>query len=124
MTNKERLTVLFVFVSILGFSFIFALKPVTICYKYSDETEKLVNSIEKENINVEKYYYSESQERESKMVNMLSEVLEIEGEDVLIALEGGLKPSELLLTSGILLADLQHLYSFDLVGNGLVKFRS
>ena len=54
---------------------------------------------------------------------MLRDVLDISKEDVFTVLEGGMKPSELLMSSGILLSDLSEQYSFDIVGDDLVRFR-
>lgn len=58
------------------------------------------------------------------MVNMLSEVLSIKKTDIIDALQGGTKPSELLISNGILLSDLSEEYSFDVVSEELVRFRA
>ena len=122
MTSKERFAVLAIFVSVLGFSFVTALKPVMSDYV---ATYRPVSrySVQTERINLKSVYYSSKEEGYSKIVNMLSEVLEIGKEDILDSLNGGTKPSELLMSSGILLSDLSEDYAFDIVGDDLVKFR-
>jgi hypothetical protein len=123
MTSKERFAVLAIFVSVLGFAFVTALKPVMSDYvatyrpiaRYGIQTEV---------INKKSVYYSSKEEGYSKIVEMLSEVLEIGKDDILLSLQGGSKPSELLMSSGIFLSDLSEEYSFDIVGDELVKFRA
>ena len=122
MTNKERLAVLALFVSVLGFSFITALKPVMSDYvaKYRPIS---IQSVQTEGINLRSVYYTSQSEGYSKMVNMLSDVLQIEREDILTSLEGGMRPSELLMSSGIFLSDLSQEYDFDIVDGEFVRFR-
>lgn len=124
MTYKERIAILAIFVSTLGFSFVFALKPLTISHEDDDsKKQRVVIDISKKDIDMTKVYYSSSEVSSSKMANMLSEVLEIEKDDILLALEGGIKPKELLLSSGILLSELPEAYLFDIIGDDLVRFR-
>jgi len=122
MTSKERFAVLAVFVSILGFSFVTALKPVMSDYV---ATYRPISrySIQTEVINKKSVYYSAKEEGYSKIVKMLSEVLEIDKDEILDSLRGGVKPSELLMSSGLFLSDLSDEYSFDIVGDNLVRFR-
>ena len=112
-----------IFVSVLGFAFVGALKPVIIDYSIRQYSSQTIFNIKDEKIHLKTLHY-DSLDQTSKMVNMLSEVLEIDKEDVLMYLKGGTKPSEMLLNSGILLSDLSEDYSFDIVRNGLVKFRA
>jgi len=72
---------------------------------------------------VDSIHFESKVEEDSKIVNMLSEVLGIEKDDIQLALDGGSKPSELLASYGILLSDISEEYSFDIVGEGLVRFR-
>jgi len=122
MTNKDRLAVLAIFVSVLGFAFVAALKPVMISYVVK-QTGYQSFEIKDEKIRLKSLHFKTGSEQ-SKIVNMLSEVLGIPADEILLSLEGGSKPSELLLSSGILLSDLSDEYSFDIVGNGLIKFRA
>jgi len=111
-----------VFVSVLGFAFVGALKPVIIDYSIRQYSTQSFYNIKEEKIQIKTLHYN-AKDQSSKMADMLSEVLGIEKEEILISLKGGSKPSELLLTNGILLSDLSEEYSFDIVGNGLVRFR-
>jgi len=122
MTNKDRLAVLAIFVSVLGFAFVAALKPVMISYVVK-QTGYQSFEIKDEKIRLKSLHFKTGSEQ-SKIVNMLSEVLGIPADEILLSLEGGSRPSELLLSSGILLSDLSDEYSFDIVGNGLIKFRA
>lgn len=124
MTNRERLTILTIFVSILGYSFVSALKPVINSYVYNPTNLESVYSINNSYAIPTSIYYESEQVVESKIVNMLSEVLGIEKEDINIALNGGSTPSELLASGGVLLSDLSEEYSFDIVGEKFVKFRA
>ena len=122
MTNKKMLVFIAVFVSVLGFAFIEALKPVINNYsakQYSVNSQYLYSN---EEIQTRKVYF-EAEEGSSKMINMLSNVLGIDRNDIEDALQGGTKPSELLISSGIFLSDLSEEYSFDIVGEELVRFR-
>jgi len=123
MTNKERFAVLAIFVSVLGFSFVTALKPVMSDYiaKYKPVAKY---QVQKEEINVKSAYFFSQEEGYSKMVNMLSDVLQIEKEDILTALNGGMRPSELLMEYGVLLSDLGEEYEFDIVNGDFVRFRA
>jgi len=112
-----------IFVSVLGFAFIDALKPVIASYsakQYSVNSQYTYSNKEE----LLKKVYFEEREDSSKMVNMLSEVLGIKKTDIVDVLQGGTKPSELLISNGILLSDLSEEYSFDIVGDGLVRFRA
>lgn len=112
-----------IFVSVLGFAFVGALKPVIIDYSIRQYSSQTVFDIKDQKIQLKSLHY-DCDNQSSKMVNMLSEVLGIDKEDILISLEGGTKPREMLLSSGILFSDLREEYSFDIVGNGLVRFRA
>ncbi len=123
MTNKKMFAFVAIFVSVLGFAFVGALKPVIIDYSIRQYSSQTVFDIKDHKIQLKSLHY-DSNNQPSKMVNMLSEVLEIEKEDILMSLKGGSKPSEMLLSSGILLSDLSDQYSFDIVGDGFVRFRA
>ena len=123
MTNKKMLVFIAIFVSVLGFAFIEALKPVINNYsakQYSVNSQYLYTNQE---IQTRKVYF-EAEEGSSKMTNMLSSVLGIDRNDIEDALQGGTKPSELLISNGIFLSDLSEEYSFDIVGGELVRFRA
>ena len=123
MTNKKMIAFVTIFVSVLGFAFIDALKPVIASYsakQYSVNSQYTYSNKEE----LLKKVYFEEREDSSKMVNMLSEVLGIKKTDIVDVLQGGTKPSELLISNGILLSDLSEEYSFDIVGDGLVRFRA
>ena len=122
MTSKERFAVIAVFVSVLGFSFVTAIKPVMSDYvaKYKPVAKY---QVQKEEINVRSVYFSSQEEGYSRMVNMLSDVLEIEKDEILAALNGGMRPSELLMEQGVLLSDLEEEYAFDIVNGEFVRFR-
>jgi len=123
MTNKKVFAFVAIFVSVLGFAFVGALKPVIINYSTKQHSSLTVFNIEDENIQIKTLHYNASSGY-SKMVEMLSDVLEMDKDDIVMSLEGGTKPREMLLNSGILLSDLSELYSFDIVGDGLVRFRA
>jgi hypothetical protein len=79
-----------IFVSVLGFAFIEALKPVIVNYsakQYSVNSQYIYSN---ESILLKKVYFEEK-EGSSKMVNMLSEVLGIKKTDIIDALQGGTK---------------------------------
>ena len=123
MTNKKIIAFVAIFVSVLGFAFIEALKPVIASYsakQYSVNSQYIYSNKEE----LLKRVYFEEREDSSKMVNMLSEVLGIKKTDIIGALQGGTKPSELLISNGIFLSDLSEEYSFDIVGDELVRFRA
>lgn len=112
-----------IFVSVLGFAFIEALKPVIASYsvkQYSVNSQYIYSNKE---VLLKKVYFEEKEDS-SKMVNMLSEVLGIKKTDIVDVLQGGTKPSELLISNGIFLSDLSEEYLFDIVGDGLVRFRA
>ncbi len=123
MTNKKISVFIAVFVSVLGFAFIEALKPVINNYSAKQYTVTSQYEYADEDIQSRKVYF-EAEESSSKMINMLSKVLDIEMDDIEDALQGGTKPSELLISNGIFLSDLSEEYSFDIVGDGLVRFRA
>ena len=123
MTNKKMLVFIAVFVSVLGFAFIEALKPVINNYsakQYSINSQYLYTN--NEDIQSRNVYF-ETEVGSSKMIKMLSNVLGINKDDIKDALQGGTKPSELLISNGIFLSDLSEEYSFDIVGEELVRFR-
>ncbi|HBB64555.1 hypothetical protein A3K02_00760 [candidate division WS6 bacterium RIFOXYD1_FULL_33_8] len=126
MTNKERIAVLTIFIPVLGFAFIGAFKSLV---DIDDDSRQgnAIFSVDSKGVkvNLRSISYESGQKGYSKMVLMLSEVLEIPEDDILLSLEGGLKPSELLATNGILLSDLAEDYNFDIVGKSeLVLFRA
>jgi len=122
MTNKKMIAFVTIFVSVLGFAFIEALKPVINNYSAKQYTVTSQYEYADEDIQSRKVYF-EAEESSSKMINMLSKVLDIDMDDIEDALQGGTKPSELLISNGIFLSDLSEEYSFDIVGDGLVRFR-
>ena len=122
MTNKKMIAFVTIFVSVLGFAFIEALKPVINNYSAKQYTVTSQYEYADEDIQSRKVYF-EAEESSSKMINMLSKVLGIDRNDIADALQGGTKPSELLISNGIFLSDLSEEYSFDIVGDGLVRFR-
>ena len=123
MTNKKMLAFVAIFVSVLGFAFVGALKPVILDYSIKQYSSQATFDIKDQKIQLESLHY-DCDNQSSKMIDMLSEVLGINREDILISLEGGNKPSEMLLSNGILLSDLSEEYSFDIVGGELVRFRA
>lgn len=123
MTNKKMLVFIAIFVSVLGFAFIEALKPVINNYSAKQYSVNSQYSYTNQDIQTRKVYF-EAEESSSKMINMLSNVLGIDRNDIEDALQGGTKPSELLISSGIFLSDLSEEYSFDIVGGELVRFRA
>ena len=123
MTNKKMIAFVTIFVSVLGFAFIEALKPVINNYSAKQYTVTSQYEYADEDIQSRKVYF-EAEESSSKMINMLSKVLGIDMDDIEDALQGGTKPSELLISNGIFLSDLSEEYSFDIVGDGLVRFRA
>ena len=123
MTNKDRLAVLAIFVSVLGFAFVSALKPVMINYVVKQSGYNASFNIESEKLKLKTLHFKSNSES-SKIVSMLSEVLDVSEGEIALSLEGGVRPSELLLSSGILLSDLSEEYEFDIVGDGLIRFRA
>ncbi len=122
MTNKKVFAFVAIFVSVLGFAFVGALKPVINDYASKQNSSLAAFNTEDENIQIKTLHYDASSGY-SKMVEMLSDVLGMDKDDIVMSLEGGTKPREMLLSSGILFSDLSELYSFDIVGDGLVRFR-
>jgi hypothetical protein len=134
MTNKERVLVLSIFISVFGFSLFNVVNPLeqrigkSSMVVTSEYISKLPISEEYSpldyNFEIDRQY-SRFDGNSSKMVNMLSITLGIPTEDIQEALDGGSKPSELLASSGILLSDLAEDFNFDIIGErGLVKFIS
>lgn len=124
MTKRERLVVLAIYVSVLGFAFVTVLKPVMTSYVIKHKGNFSEHRISNEQIQLKSVQYVSDSNQDSKMVRMLSEVLDISEGDISLMLEGGSKPSEILFNSGILLSDLSDEYSFDIVGGSLVRFRA
>ncbi|MGI6423167.1 MAG: hypothetical protein ACOX0X_00910 [Candidatus Dojkabacteria bacterium] len=133
MTNKERVIILSIFVSVFGFALFTAINPL----KFSNDAPSAIfseyissESFLGEEFNLEdslrvRDEYVEVEEEGFKMANMLSITLGIPAIEVKEALDGGTKPSEMLASSGILLTDLAEEFGFDIVGErGLVRFRS
>jgi len=122
MTNKKMIAFVAIYVSVLGFAFIEALKPVIASYSAKQYSVNSQYTYSNKEVILRKVYFEEKEDS-SKMVNMLSEVLGIKKIDIIDALQGGTKPSELLISNGIFLSDLSEEYSFDIVGGELVRFR-
>jgi len=122
MTNKKMIAFVAIYVSVLGFAFIEALKPVIASYSAKQYSVNSQYTYSNKEVILRKVYFEEKEDS-SKMVNMLSEVLGIKKIDIIDALRGGTKPSELLISNGIFLSDLSEEYSFDIVGGELVRFR-
>jgi hypothetical protein len=133
MTNKERVLVLSIFISVFGFSLFNVVNPLE---QHIGKPSMVVASeyiskipISEESTPVDYNFeiarqYSRFDGNSSKMVNMLSITLGIPTEDIKDALDGGTKPSEMLASEGILLSDLAEDFNFDIVGErGLVRFR-
>lgn len=134
MTNKEKVFFVTFFFSILGLTFSTVFNPLenhigrssfVIASEYVSKLPVLEGRyIYKNEFKIEREE-SISYSTESKMVNMLSTVLNISTKDVRDALDGGAKPSEMLASVGILLSDLSEEFNFDIVGEReLVKFRA
>ena len=134
MTNKERVVMLSIFISVFGFSLFNAVNPLeqhtgnpsfVVASEYISKVPVFSEEYKSElNLEVDRQY-SRFDSGKSKMVNMLSITLGMSVEDVQVSLDGGVKPSELLANSGILLSDLAEDFNFDIVGErGLVKFRA
>ena len=123
MTNRERVVVLTIFVSVLGIAFVSALRPVINGYIYNPTNLVSSYTVNNSVIKLNSIHYESKTDGDSKIVNMLSEVLGIEKDDIQLALEGGSKPSELLASYGVLLSDISEEYSFDIVGDEFVQFR-
>jgi hypothetical protein len=133
MTNKERVLVLSIFISVFGFSLFNVVNPLE---QHIGKPSLVVASeyiskipISEESTSADYNFeiarqYSRFDGNSSKMVNMLSITLDIPTEDIKEALDGGAKPSEMLASGGILLSDLAEDFNFDIVGErGLVRFR-
>ncbi len=123
MTNRERVVVLTIFVSVLGIAFVSALRPVINSYIYNPTNLVSAYTVNNSVIKVNSIHYESKTEGDSKIVNMLSEVLGIEKDDIQLALDGGSKPTEMLASQGVYLEDLKEEYMFDIIGDGLVRFR-
>lgn len=133
MTNKERVLVLSIFISVFGFSLFNVVNPLE---QHIGKPSMVVASeyiskipIYEESTPIDYNFeiarqHSRFDGNSSKMVNMLSITLGISTEDIKEALDGGTKPSEMLASGGILLSDLAEDFNFDIVGErGLVRFR-
>lgn len=131
MTNKERFVLLSIFISVLGFSLFSAFNPLE---QHVGKSSLVVASeyITKAPVLEEEYGdYDFEEERvhkfdsnESKVISMLNKVLGLSAEDIEHSLDGGVKPSEMLASEGILLSDLTDEFNFDVVGErGLIRFR-
>lgn len=130
MTSKERFILLSIFISVLGFSLFSAFNPLE---QHIGKSSLVVASeyITKAPVEEEYIDYDFEEERaykfdsnESKVISMLSKVLGLSSEDIQDSLDGGVKPSEMLASEGILLSDLTDEFNFDVVGErGLIRFR-
>lgn len=122
MTKKERLFVLTLVITMFGFS-VFGLidgketRDVTqIRFVIDTKSEKDSSS------DYDNYRNTRREFKDSKIISMLSEVLEMPKVEVWNALNGGMSPAELLSNSGVLLSDLQDEYNFKIVNDQFVKF--
>ncbi len=114
MTNKERVLILSIFISVFGFSLFNAVNPLVshigntsfvVASEYiskipvvvEDDTSDLSSRVDRQ--------YSRLDSSKPRMVNMLSITLGMSVEDVQENLNQGMKPSEMLANSGILLSD-------------------
>lgn len=130
MTNRERIIFLSIFISVLGFSLFSVFNPLenhigkqsfVIASEYISKAP-LIEEVYKQDYDLDSSYYSDSDT--SKVVRMLSSVLDISVDDVQESLDGGVKPHEMLASSGILLSDLEEEFNFDVIGQrGLIRFR-
>jgi len=135
MTKRERVIVLSIFISVFGFSLFNAVNPLeqrfgkpslVVASEYISKIPSISErySLLAVDFEVERQYPLPL-ENESKIEGMLSTVLDIPMEDIKESLAGGVKPSELLASSGILLSDLADEFNFDIVGDGgLIKFNA
>ena len=134
MTSKKRLLLLSIFISVFGFAFLSAVNPpqqkvgipkFIVASESKSKSSVLVskeNYIDDYNFDVDRQY-SRFDPSKSRMVNMLSITLDMPTDDVQEILDGGVKPSEMLANSGILLSDLAEDFNFEIVGDrGLVRF--
>jgi hypothetical protein len=133
MTKRERLIVLSIFISVFGFSLFNAVNPLEQRFGKpslivaSEYISKIPNISERYSLLAQDFeverQYTLTIESESKIEGMLSSVLGIPIEDIKESLAGGVKPSEMLASSGILLSDLEDEFNFEIVGDrGLVRF--
>ncbi len=134
MTNKERVVMLSIFISVFGFSLFTAFNPLqqdigVPKFVVASEYITKVPLSEEEyaydyNFDVDRQY-SRFDSNRSKMVNMLSITLGIPTDEVQEALDGGVRPSEMLASNGVLLSDLAEDFNFEIVGErGFVRFLS
>jgi hypothetical protein len=131
MTNKERLVALTILVSVLGFAFITAINPLQVLSSSKDSPSVVIDykvysflphEYKLNDFEVESRVQEEREH--TRMVSMLSTVLEIPADDIEDVLKGGVRPAEMLASSGIYLSDLAEEFNFEIIGErGLVKFR-
>ena len=132
MTNKERVLILSIFISVFGFSLFNAVNPLerhlgmpsfVVASEYISKVPVLEEQYTYDyNFEIDRQHSRFDLER-SKMVNMLSITLGMSVEDVQESLDGGVKPAEMLASSGILLSDLAEDFNFEIVGEReLVRF--
>lgn len=133
MTHKERIAILSIFISVLGFSLFSVFNPLedhiggsslVVASEYSSKMPVL----EQEYVNgydADDESDLSSKTSSSRIAKMLSTTLGIPLDDVVESLEGGAKPSEMLASAGVLLSDLKDEFNFDIVGErGFVRFNS
>ena len=125
MTNRDRAILLSIFISVFGFSLLNVVnpldqqlgKPFVVTSEYISKVPLMDEEYAYDyNFDIDRQY-SRFDSSKSKLVNMLSISMGISTEDVQEALEGGMKPSEMLAEEGILLSDLEEDFNFELVGD-------
>jgi hypothetical protein len=122
MTKKERVFVLTLIITMFGFSVFGVIdsnesKNVSqIRFEIDDKSERDGSE------DYQRYRNSQSGYKDSKIIDMLSEVLQISKVDIWDSLNGGMSASEILYNSGVLLSDLEQEYNFTIVHDQFVKF--
>lgn len=122
MTKRERVFVLTLIITMFGFS-IFGVIDGKESRNVSQIRFEVDEKSERDGSeDYERYRNSQSGYKESKIITMLSEVLQISKVDIWDSLNGGMSPSEILHNSGVLLSDLEEEYNFTIVHDQFVKF--
>ena len=122
MTKKERVFVLTLIITMFGFSVFGVIdskesrNDSQIRFVVDDKSERDGSE------DYQRYRNSQSGYKDSKIIDMLSEVLQISKVDIWDSLNGGMSASEILYNSGVLLSDLEQEYNFTIVHDQFVKF--
>ncbi len=132
MTKKERLLVIAIIISVFGFSIFGTINPVeartdrgAVVYEVGRHERSRVRA-HANDLDVETRCYREHRDsfKHTKMVDMLSTVLDMSPEDIEDALSNGARPKDMLADAGIAMHDLMEEFNFELVGEReFVKFR-